>query len=39
MTIKKKLLLSNILMVVIPVTIAAILIVVGVLTVGNRYWK
>ena len=39
MTIKKKLLLSNILMVAIPVTIAAILIVVGVLTVGNRYWK
>lgn len=39
MTIKKKLLLSNILMVAIPVLIAVILIVVGVLTVGNRYWE
>ena len=39
MTVKKKLIVSNILMIVIPVLLALLFVIVSFKTVGNRYWE
>lgn len=39
MTVKKKLIVSNILMFVIPVLLALLFVIVSFKTVGNRYWE
>lgn len=39
MTVKKKLIVSNILMIVIPALMALLFIIISFKTVGNRYWE
>ena len=39
MTVKKKLIVSNILMIVIPALLALLFVIVSFKTVGNRYWE